>query len=311
MGTDAEWLRRCRSVKSGVWIGCALFCTVAVLRAETLTIATYNVENYVAADRVTEEGFRRNYPKPEVQKRALRQVIAALAADVFVLQEMGAEPYLEELRRDLRQSGVEYPHAVLLVAADSERHLAVLSKRPLARTVRHERLSFTHRGATELVKRGLLEIDVETRSGTVTVFCAHLKSRYTEHPDDPRSSLRRTGEATAIRDLVLRRFPDPAAAWFVLAGDFNDDRASRPMRRLLRRGRTTIAHLLPAADSRGESWTHAYRRQDSYTRVDHILVSPALRPRVVGGAARIHDGEGVREASDHRPVVVTFEFSEP
>jgi endonuclease/exonuclease/phosphatase family metal-dependent hydrolase len=61
-------------------------------------------------------------------------------------------------------------------------------------------------------------------------------------------------------------------------------------------------------DSRGESWTHAYRKNDTYTRVDHVLVSAALRPAVVGGSARIYDGAGWREASDHRPVIVTLEL---
>ena len=66
-----------------------LVCGASRARAETLTVATYNVENYVAADRMTETGYRKDYPKPELEKRALRRVIRALAADVVVLQEMG------------------------------------------------------------------------------------------------------------------------------------------------------------------------------------------------------------------------------
>jgi endonuclease/exonuclease/phosphatase family metal-dependent hydrolase len=64
--------------------------------------------------------------------------------------------------------------------------------------------------------------------------------------------------------------------------------------------------LLPAVDSRGEVWTHAYRREESYSRVDQILVSPGLLPFVRGAAARIYDGEGVPQASDHRPVMVVL-----
>ena len=80
------------------------------------------------------------------------------------------------------------------------------------------------------------------------------------------------------------------------------------MQRLLRRGAVVIAELLPAADARGETWTHAYRKEDSYSRVDHILVSPACKSAVQGGAARIYDGPGVRDASDHRPVMVTLQL---
>jgi endonuclease/exonuclease/phosphatase family metal-dependent hydrolase len=73
------------------------------------------------------------------------------------------------------------------------------------------------------------------------------------------------------------------------------------------RGKTSIAEVLKAADSRGETWTHFYRKADSYSRVDYVLVSPALRPAVVNGAAAIFDGENTRAASDHRPVVVRLE----
>ncbi len=276
--------------------------------AETLTIATYNVENYGAADRMTENGYRKEYPKPEVQKAALRKVMRAVDADVWVLQEIGGAEYVRELQRDLRREGVEYPHTAVIEAADDARRVAVLSRRAFAEVVRHTELEFRYFGEREKVKRGLIEVRFETAMGDVTLFGVHLKSRYTDRADDPRSAMRREGEATAIRDAVLRRFPEPAKARFLVVGDFNDERASRTLQRMQKRGDTTIADVLPAQDSRGEAWTHVYRKQDSYTRVDHVLVSPGLADAVQGGAARIYDGEGVKEASDHRPVVVTLEW---
>ncbi len=282
---------------------------VAGLRAETLTLATYNVENYGPANRMTEAGYRKDYPKPEAEKAALRAVIRGLQADLLVLQEMGAGPFLGELRRDLKTEGLDYPHAALASAGDADRHVAILSKRPLRGVVTHTDLVFTYFGAKEAVKRGLLEATIATAAGEVTVFAVHLKSRITERADDPGSAIRRGGEATAVRDRVLLRFPVPAEARFVVLGDCNDGRSSRPLGYLQKRGKTEIAKLLPAADSRGEGWTHAFRRDDSYTRVDHILVSPGLFAAVRGGAARIYDGAGVREASDHRPVVVTLDLA--
>jgi len=160
------------------------------------------------------------------------------------------------------------------------------------------------------VKRGLLEVVVGFTDGEFTIFAVHLKSRFTERPDDPLSTIRRTGEATAIRDRVLKRFPVPGPAHFIIVGDFNDAKSSKAIERLHARGKTVIAELLPVADSRGETWTHAYRREDSYTRVDHILVSPGLMPMVLGRKGTIFDGDGVRAASDHRPVMVSFSFGE-
>src|SRR3954464_10987169 len=92
---------------------CSIFLVCVAVEAETLTIATYNIENYGPADRMTEAGYRKDYPKPEAEKRALRTVIRGLGADVLVLQEMGGQPYLDELQRDLKTAGCDYPFAAL------------------------------------------------------------------------------------------------------------------------------------------------------------------------------------------------------
>lgn len=281
---------------------------VGLLSGETLTIATCNVENYTLTDRMTPDGFRPDYPKPETAKAALRAVLRAIRADVVVLQEMGGRAYLEELRRDLAHEGLAYPHAEILETSDEPRHVAVLSMWPLSDVRRHEDLRYRLAGTDEPVKRGLLDVTVMAGGGEVTLFLLHLKSRFTDRPDDPMSLEQRSGEAVAIRDRVLVRFPDPAAARFVIAGDFNDGPMSRPVQAMLARGATPIARLVPAADSRGETWTHRYRAADNYTRVDHFLVSAGLYAAVPAAGARIVDGPGVREASDHRPVVLTLEF---
>lgn len=293
-----RWLR-------WIWIGGGL---VGVLAGETLTIATCNVENYTLTDRMTPDGFRPDYPKPEAAKTALRAVLRAIRADVVVLQEMGGSAYLEELRRDLAHEGLTYPHAEILEASDEPRHVAVLAMRPLGDVRRHKDLRYRLAGVDEPVKRGLLEITVTAGGRDVTLFLLHLKSRFTDRPDDPMSLEQRSGEAVAIRDRVLARFPDPGTARFVIAGDFNDGPTSRPVRAMLARGATPIARLVPVADSRGETWTHRYRAADSYTRVDHFMVSAGLYPAVPAAGARIVDGPGGREASDHRPVVLTLEF---
>lgn len=295
-------------VKKSLWF--VLWC-VAGAQAETLTIATYNIENYGPADRVTEGGYRKDYPKPESEKRALRSVVRALNADVLALQEMGPRGYLEELRRDLKAEGLDYPHAILLEAADVDRHVALLSKRPLKGVKLHTDLEFPYLGRKEKVKRGLLEASLGTEGGDTTIFVVHLKSRFTDRADDPLSAARRSAEATAVRDRVLQRFSNPATARFLVVGDCNDGKPSKTLQHLMKRGKTTVAELLPAADSRGENWTHAYRKEESYSRVDHILVSPGLFAAVQNGSAKIYDGPGTREASDHRPVAVTLQSGQP
>lgn len=280
------------------------FLALAVA-ARALTVGAYNVENYTVADRLVDGVYRKAYPKPEAEKQALREAIRGFAPDILAVEEMGGPPFLAELQADLRAAGLDYPHAAVLEAADNDRHVAILSKLPFKDLRRHTQVGFKYFGQPDLVKRGVLEATFATSEGDLTVFVIHLKSRRTERKDDPEGALQRELEAEAVRDLVLARFPDPAKAKFIVCGDWNDTRNSKPVRSLAKRGDTVLGEILRAYDSRGETWTHAYRREDSYSRIDYLLVSPSLKPFVAHkGTAKIHDGPGVREASDHRPVYV-------
>jgi endonuclease/exonuclease/phosphatase family metal-dependent hydrolase len=280
---------------------------VAGARADRLTVATYNVENYGLVDRMTPDGFRSAYPKPETEKAALRAVIRAIDADVLALQEIGSAEALEELRRDLACEGLRYPYSAYLDGPDRARHVALLSRRPWIRVTPHPDLDFAYLGRRERVKRGLLEAAVGTAAGELTVFVVHLKSHLTETEADPQAAERRAAEAAAVRGCIGRRFPPGSAARFVLLGDCNDGARSPTLRRLAASGGTLIALRLPARDSRDETWTELYRREESYATLDHILVSPALRA-AVRGEARICDRPETGAASDHRPVLATLEL---
>jgi endonuclease/exonuclease/phosphatase family metal-dependent hydrolase len=288
-------------------------CTCLALtatRAETFTIATYNIDNYTVTDRMTPEGYRQDYPKPESEKTALRAVIHALHADVLILEEMGPQPFLDELQRDLARQGDDYPHAFWVDGPDPERHVAILSKRAWKSVTPHPDLEFTYRGNMEKVKRGLLEVTFAAAGGDFTLWALHLKSKLTEDddPNDPQSAGLRAAEALAVRQTILGEFPDPASARFVILGDFNDGKGSKPVQDLLRRGRTNITYMVPATDSHGEVWTEFYAKQEIYSGIDHFLVSPALRGAVRDDHAIIVDAPEVSLASDHRPVVVTLDF---
>lgn len=283
---------------------------VVSVNATELTIASYNVENYVASNRVTSAGYREDYPKPEKAKDALRRVIRRINADVLVLEEMGPQSYLDELQRDLKSEGLDYPYSYLAEAADEVRHVALLSREPFVTVTVHRDLDFKYFETREIVKRGLLEAVIATEAGDVTLWGVHLKSRYTDRKDDPDSVKRRGGESTAIRNRILERFPQPAKARFLIMGDFNDVKRSAAVRYMKKRGSLVISRLLPAVDSRGDHWTYHYERTDTYSRVDHALVSPGLFAAVKDGVVRIEDGAEVEDASDHRPLVVTLVFGE-
>ncbi len=296
--------------RAGAGAGWLLALLTVTLHADTLRVATFNLENYGMANRMSESGFRLNYPKSEAQKNAVRQVIRGLEADLLIVQEMGPQPFLDELCRDLAAEGIHWARAALAEAEDEARHLALFSRRPLVDLRIHRDLEFAYLGGRERVKRGMIEATVRAEAGPVTLFGVHLKSRLTERPDDPAASVRRAAEATAVRERIRSRVRSGEVGRFLLLGDCNDGRTSRTLAHLQKRGRTEIARLLPAADSRGEVWTHLFRREETYSRVDHVLVSPDLLPQVLGRQARIFDGEGVLLASDHRPVYVDLVFGD-
>ncbi len=250
-------------------------------------IATYNVENYTLADRMADGIHRTAYPKPEREKAALRQVIMGLNADVLALQEMGPRPFLDELQRELRRDGLDYPYAAWVEAGDPDRHVAVLSRLPLRSVRRHDRVPIVLFHRPDRVKRGVLEVTVATPAGDVTLFIIHLKSRRTERPDDPEGGEQRCHEARAVRDLVLAAFPDPARGRFLICGDWNDTRGSRAVRALEKRGRLELGNILTALDSHGDSWTHFYHHEDSYSRIDYVLVSACRTPAIRRGRRQL------------------------
>ncbi len=268
----------------------------------TWVIATYNVGNYTLADRRVAGVFRRDYPKPEKEKEALRSVIARLDADVLVLQEIGGAAFLAELRRDLQSEGVDYAYGDTVDAADPDRRLAWLARHRPTEVRTHVDLTCAYAGRVELVRRGLLELRWDDASGGVTVFGVHLKSRVTRETDDPEAAGRRRGEAEAIRRRILERVVDLNDRRLILVGDFNDTRTSPVLARFQTQRGQPLFEIVDAADSRGERWTYRFDREDTYTRVDYVLVSGRIAVPPGGILATVLDGPDVALASDHRPV---------
>ena len=285
----------------------AIHLLVSVAPA-AITVAAFNVENYTLADRMVDGVFRSAYPKPEAEKAAVRQVIAGINPDIVAVEEMGTQPYLEDFRRELKRTGQDFPHRVLLEAGDPDRHVALLSKFPFKEVRRHAKVPIKYFGRPDFVKRGVLEVIFATTEGDLSVFVVHLKSKRTDRKEDPEGAVQRAAEAEAVRDLVLSRYPDPAKGKFLVVGDWNDTRSTRPVRALQKRGDTVIGDLVPATDARGEVWTHSFRREDTYTRIDYLMVSPALKLFVEGGRGKVHDGPGALQGSDHRAVYLTLKL---
>ncbi|MFW6352817.1 MAG: endonuclease/exonuclease/phosphatase family protein [Verrucomicrobiota bacterium] len=292
-----------------VVFGGALWLCAAVAGAgETVRLACWNVRNYLIDDRIVEGQYRSAYPKPEEEKTALRTALHAVRPDVLLLQEIGDEPFLRELQRDLAAEGLAYPYRHVLDGPDEQRHLAVLSRLPFTAIVPHPHLPIRYRGEEIPVKRGLLEIIFETAGERWHLFNLHLKSRFTNFPEDPQSADRRNREATAIRETVRAVLREDPARVVVVGGDFNDGPASRPLARFLEINRRPFLSPVAMTDPRGDRWTHFYPRAGVYSQIDFFLLSPAAVERMVEGSGRIIDTPAVRAASDHRLLVLEMRF---
>jgi|TARA_B110000037_G_scaffold220312_1_gene287789 hypothetical protein len=111
---------------------------------------------------------------------------------------MGTDPFLLELQRDLKVEGLDYNFRAVLSASDEHRHLAVLSRVPFKMSDVERLSDFKYLDGRAEVKRGLMELVLETDGSAWRLFNLHLKSRYTNFKEDPESVGRRTAEATAI-----------------------------------------------------------------------------------------------------------------
>ncbi len=287
-----------------------LFGAAPLRAGESIRIATWNVENYLIQNRVVDGTWLPDYPKPESEKAALRQVIRRIDADVIALQEMGTEDFLRELQTDLAAEGLDYPFRATGAGQDSVRRVAVLSRLPIHSVTIHTDLDFPYFGDRLQPRRALLEIELHIADATLRLFVVHLKSKWTERDDDPQANRRRIGEATAIRNRILELI-DPQTGYYLILGDFNDSPRSSTLARFLQRGEQIISLMTHPTDSRGHRWTQHWEREDLYSRIDYILVSPALMPMLVEESLLITDCADVAAASDHRPLVAAFALAQP
>ncbi len=283
--------------------------------AETFRVGTYNVENYLLHS-------MGNRPEKTSESRAqVRAMIKALRADVLALQEIGGPEALESLREDLHRDGVDYPYSDLASGHDPYIQVAVLSRFPIAASHRHTNDSFLLFGRRFFVSRGFLEVDLSIGSHyRFTLMCAHLKSRRAV-PEANEEELREQ-EAVLFREKIDARLKSNPKANLVVLGDFNDTKESQSIRAILGKGPAVLIDTRPGegrfprdgdntlvADSdskRPITWTHYYAKEDSYSRIDYLLLSRGMFHEWVKEQTCVLARGGWGVASDHRPLVATF-----
>ena len=258
-----------------------------------IIVASYNVENY------TLTGSDRTRIKTVGAREAVADVIAEVRPDVLGLCEVGSPDALEDLRERLKKKGTSLPYTEYVDGPDPERHLALLSRFPLASRQSRVRVPYELNGAPELVRRGFLDVTVQVNPQyTLRLVGVHLKSKL---PVPAGETLVRRMEARALRTLVDGIFLEDPRANLLVYGDFNDTKDEASIRGVLGlRGQPNSLSELPAEDPGGDRWTHYRFFTDVYARIDFLMVNRALRPELVPGSARVNNSPQWRKASDHR-----------
>ena len=281
--------------------------------AGTVRVATYNVANYL--DQPTET---RKEVKSDAAKAKIREGIRALNPDVLALEEMGTTNALLELRDSLKAEGCDFPYWEHVRGWDTNIHVAILSKLPIVARRPHTNESFLLQGRRFQVSRGFAEVDIQAATNfTFTVLAAHLKSRRpSPEADEAEMRLQEARLLRAIVDARLKAEPD---AKFVVLGDFNDTKDTPSTKELIGKGSLKLTDTRPAErngdnarpekpwfDPANITWTHFYGKEDSYSRIDYILLSPALTPHWLRNETYVLTLPNWGIGSDHRPITAAF-----
>jgi endonuclease/exonuclease/phosphatase family metal-dependent hydrolase len=291
----------------------ALLLCARFAGAETFRVATYNVESYLAEDTGTRSA------KTDKAKAKVRESIRALKPDVLALQEMGGTNALLELRDSLKAEGLDLPYWEHVAGFDTNIHVAVLSKFPFTARRPHTDDSFLLSRRRFRVSRGFAEVDVQVNVNySFTLITAHLKSKRAVAQADEAEL--RLEEAKVLREKIDDRLAADPKANLVVLGDFNDTKDSASTKAVIGRGKLKLVDTRPAErngdntpspnpawEPRNITWTHYYGKEDTYSRIDFLLISPGLAREWVTNETYVLTLPNWGVGSDHRPIMATFE----
>ena len=286
--------------------------------AETFRVVTYNVENYL--DEPTET---RREAKSEAAKAQVRANIKALKPDVLAMEEMGQLSALQELQASLKADGVDLPNLEWVQGWDTNIHVCVLSKFPITARRPHTDDTFLLSGKRFHVSRGFSEVDIQvTPTYKFTLIGTHLKSQRPV-PEADEAELR-LEEAKLLREKVDARLAADPNVNLIVCGDLNTTYDQPPIKAVIGIGNKKLVDTRPAEQNgdnqpnpsnprwfpRNVAWTHYYGKEDSYSRLDYILLSPGMAKEWVKEDTYALTLANWGLGSDHRPIVATFSTDE-
>lgn len=299
--------------------------------AEAIRVASYNIKFLNTG--VTSQGNRLD---------KLREVVAALDADVIGLQEIADRAAIE----------LVFPPAqwniVIDDASGDDQDVALVARKGTLTIKGHQFLFPDSQDNTFFPNRRdvlCVEIELPNSAGTFLVMVQHAKSRYGGRSQ---SDSRREGAARKLVEKIRQDFDDRD---FILLGDFNDNPDDRSLNILetgnpdalagpeemdgpllvnlmdqlcadghVSHGRNSsdiVGERINTLDPNSRARNNAGRGTDANTGdilFDQILFPVWMVNKYVGGSVRVFDhtsavlGNDSNRASDHLPVYAEFDF---
>lgn len=305
--------------------------------AGPLRVATYNVQNLFdpapndggdvlgeASETPTEDAYA-------TKLAGLAEVIALVAADVLVLQEVENRVTLTDLAAAV-SPWIEYRYQATYDGNDPRGiDLAVLSTVPIARILRHRHDVFRVLTATcdpgsapedpacwnYHFARDCLEIHLVVRGQSLVLLGVHLKAREDGEVSD---DTKRLAEAQHTRRIAERLVAEDPERPLVILGDLNAWPGEPAVRAVLG-DPSACACAGPRFSSAGatlppeEAHSAFCRDLGREALYDDLILSPAATFRLLPGSVTLVHDEGLSvtaaKASDHDPIAVSLSIGRP
>jgi len=280
-----------------------LFClTFFANCADKISFMSYNCYNYFVeadADKL----------KSEESKKALVNVIKKANPDVLLIYEIGTKESLDDLMKHLKKVGCKYIFGKVMKGYDRRRHLGVISKIKPQSIIVKDNIYYNISPKdpkskwleTRAISRGFLHSIFVIDNYKIHTISAHLKSKL-PHSRYNQAEMRRL-EARQLRYYIndlMKLEPD---ANILVLGDMNDTPDSDPIKTLsgYTKNKEKILYDLRPMDLSRNAWTHWWKYEDSYSRIDYIFANYNLIPEIdIKKNFIIYD----QKASDHRALIV-------
>jgi len=122
-----------------------------------------------------------------------------------------------------------------------------------------------------------------------------------------------------VRDKIDAFLQQNHTGNFMVLGDFHDPKDSPAIRAIRGHGKFALIDTRPSErngdDVRSQNsrfdpmtitWTHYFGREDTYSRIDYIFVSPGMAREWNSGETYVLATPNWGVASDNRPIVAAF-----